>query len=256
MRSPIRFHACAPAATLFATLATLALLATPCPARASEALFLHWNDCTLGSSATSDLAFDCSVDTGSHDLYVAFSLDSALIDVVALRVVIDIQHQSAVLPPWWELAPDGCRYGSLVQSAQFEGGTACQDFWAGAGSFDMPPPFVAGVPGGDPSRARIRFTIGVPSNEARTLNSTTAKYYAARLMLENDGTTSCLGCMEGACMVLNSIEIVRLGRDPVVLTAPGPGQANWVTWQGGGGASCSAVPVRSVTWGQVKSLYR
>ncbi len=257
MKSPFRNPpvVSAAAACVAATLLVLAA-SIPRDCAAAEALYLDWNDCVLGTSATSDFTSSCAADSGSQDLYVAFSLDTPLTDVVAIRVVVDLQHQAGSLPPWWQLAPDGCRFGGLVQSAQFDGGNACGDYWAGAGSFDMPPPFFVGLPGNQASRARIQFTIGVPSDQARSLPSTTTIYYAARLMLENIGTWSCVGCMEGACLVLNSIEIFRPGLDPVVLTTPGPDHANWVTWQGGGSADCTAVPVRAVTWGQIKSLYR
>jgi hypothetical protein len=42
----------------------------------------------------------------------------------------------------------------------------------------------------------------------------------------------------------------------VQLSAPGLGEANWATWQGGAEATCAAVPVRAVTWGRLKGLYR
>ena len=42
----------------------------------------------------------------------------------------------------------------------------------------------------------------------------------------------------------------------VTLETPGPSGANRATWAGGSGADCSAVPVRSSSWGRLKSLYR
>jgi len=88
-------------------------------------------------------------------------------------------------------------------------------------------------------------------------------YYGARLNLSNAGTvapqTVCEGCLGSACLVLNSVLIQRqpgaAGGD-VLIGQPGPGDANFATWRGGSDAGCRAVPVRAVTWGQVKSLYR
>jgi hypothetical protein len=104
-------------------------------------------------------------------------------------------------------------------------------------------------------------TVGVPSLEARALDAVTV-YHSTRIRLLNDkssGSFSCLGCNAGACLVLNSIAVRRLPGAPggdLVLTVPRAGNGNRVTWQGGQGADCSAVPVRRTTWGLVKSLYR
>ena len=59
--------------------------------------------------------------------------------------------------------------------------------------------------------------------------------------------------------MLNSIIIGRQDGSPggnFFLQTPGPGEANWARWQGGGGANCAAVPVRNRAWGQLKGLYR
>ena len=59
--------------------------------------------------------------------------------------------------------------------------------------------------------------------------------------------------------MLNSVIVKRqpgtAGGD-VILGEPGPGNANWATWQGGSGANCATVPARAVTWGRLKGLYR
>jgi hypothetical protein len=87
-------------------------------------------------------------------------------------------------------------------------------------------------------------------------------YYAARLTVRHTktvGDMACSGCLDGACLVLNSILVGRLagssGGDYTLQTA-GSGDANWARWQGGGGANCAAVPVRNRAWGQLKGLYR
>jgi hypothetical protein len=59
--------------------------------------------------------------------------------------------------------------------------------------------------------------------------------------------------------VLNSIEVERTAGAPggnILLQSPGPGNANWAQWNGGQGADCALVPVRKVTWGRVKGIYR
>ena len=59
--------------------------------------------------------------------------------------------------------------------------------------------------------------------------------------------------------MLNQVKLLRGGKSiptEVTLETSGPSHANWVTWRGGSGADCAAVPVRARTWGQIKSLYR
>lgn len=76
---------------------------------------------------------------------------------------------------------------------------------------------------------------------------------------KSSGTGSCAGCLAPACLVLNGITIRRLPGAPggdVIISSVGAGNPNWVTWRGGAGADCSLVPVRAVTWGRIKTLYR
>jgi hypothetical protein len=74
------------------------------------------------------------------------------------------------------------------------------------------------------------------------------------MYLGDANSGACAGCSTGACIVLNSVELVRLPGaigGNVTLTTPG---SNFATWQAG--AACVTVPVRNRTWGQVKALYR
>ena len=75
----------------------------------------------------------------------------------------------------------------------------------------------------------------------------------------NPTTSSCAGCTDGACIVLNSIQLTQ----PIGVgdyTISNPILRNWVQWQGGAttitGGCPLATPTRSTTWGSVKSLYR
>ena len=40
------------------------------------------------------------------------------------------------------------------------------------------------------------------------------------------------------------------------LTDTAPSGRNFITYQGGSGATCATVPAMNRTWGQVKALYR
>jgi len=178
-----------------------------------------------------------------------------------------MQHSAVSLPDWWRLDPSGCRWDmsnpALAVAANFPGKSACVNMWQGAATpaIAQLADYIPGQPGGAASQARIKVTASVLPPDARSLDAT-SMYYAARIIIKNSHTLSapaCAGCDGAACLVLNSILIGRLagstGGD-YFLQTPGASDANWARWQGGNGADCTSVPVRSRAWGQLKGLYR
>lgn len=261
---PARVRRAPPIPFPLLALALACALAGPAPA--AEGLHLTWDDCAQGV-ATSNKTFACDVNSGEHELYVAFTMPQAADKVVAVEIVVDVQHSSATLPDWWHLEPNGCRWAmnefNILAFPTFPGRTACTNMWEGAVTPAIAElaGYIPSQPGGAASQARIKVTASVLSTDARTLNDTDM-YYAARIVLRNnrtEGAGACPGCEGAACLVLNSILIGRLngavGGD-LFLQTPGAGEANWALWQGGSGANCAAVPVRNRAWGQLKGLYR
>jgi len=250
-----------PAAALLAA----TLLACCLPAglsRAAEALYLTWNECALDGLAVHDRTSVCGVNTGGQDLFVAFRMPFASDSVLGLEIVVDVQHSAATMPDWWMLASDGCRAGALQVSFDFTTNPVCADFFLGNASGGLQGYYVR-EPRGGTNQARMKLAGAfLPAFGYASLNADDL-YYGAKMSLLNVNTVSpgpvCPGCFGGACLVLNSILVRRqpgaAGGD-VYLTTPGPANANFATWQGGTGASCAAVPARSVTWGRLKSLYR
>jgi len=244
-------------------LAVLLPLTAARPANAAEAIYLHWNDCPLGPAMASDLADDCTNNSRRNSLIASFTLGTPVDSVLAAELTIDVQHADNPLPAWWQFGTSPCRAGALKANADFTGLIACEDLWQGLAVGGLQQ-FTVGQPRGLQSQARIRVALAVTFDKARTLNATST-YYAAHIVLEDTlstGPGTCLGCGRPACLVLNTI---LLGRPPrpagapsgdVLLEIPGALHGNWVTWQGGAGASCDAVPVRRRTWGEVKSIYR
>jgi hypothetical protein len=57
---------------LAAALVACALAARP--AAAAEGLYLTWNDCYQGGTATSDRGFACGSNSGQNELYCAFTM--------------------------------------------------------------------------------------------------------------------------------------------------------------------------------------
>ena len=239
-----------------------ALLGPPA-ARAAEGLYLTWNDCWQGAVMTSNLAFACDTNLGESELYCAFTMPQATSNVVAVEIVVDVQHSSAGLPDWWQLGPGGCRGEvtqlNLIAAADFPGRSACLNMWQGAPSATAGMPvYIPSEPRGAASQARIKVTASVLAGDARSVDGS-SMYYAARVILKHNktvGSPSCVGCGEAACLVMNSILIGRLPGPDITLQIPGPSDANWALWQGGAGANCAAVPVRNRAWGQLKGLYR
>jgi hypothetical protein len=245
--------------------AALALaLAALAPARAcaDAALYLAWNDCRPSGNAISNYDFSCDTEAGFEELFCAFSLPFATgADVLGVIAVLDLQHSAATLPDWWRLAKAGdCRSGYLSTSGDFTRNADCVDPWLGQAVAEVQG-YDVGQPHGGAGQARIKVACGVVPSLARTLDATRV-YYGIKLVIQNTYSTGsgvCAGCRETACLVLNSIEIKRTQGAPggdLFLETPGPNQGNWARWQGGVGADCGLVPVHSVTWGRVKSLYR
>ena len=220
---------------------------------------MAWDDCQLSSGANRDNPFACSTNLGSGSLYCSFSCAQPIDQVVGLELVVDVQGADPSLPDYWRLGPfPDCRHDLLAASLDYSATTMCTDpAFAGALIQD----YVEGQPHGLTSQARIKAVAFLPSPQTRTF-STDSTYLAIRLVLSYDRTQNvgfCTGCTSSACLVFNSVLVRRVSGAPggdVMLVQPGPGNANWTTWRvSAGGADCASVPVRNVTWGQVKSLY-
>jgi hypothetical protein len=225
------------------------------PAIGSEALFLSWEDCGPAPGSSQLITGACG-DGPPVPLYCAFQVPVAIDGVLALEMVIDVQHSDAALPSWWRFDPGGCMEWRLLADTQFGGvSSTCTDPWNG-GAFALVQDYLVGQPGNDPSRARIKLVTAIPSPSAVVLASDVV-YHGARLLLPA-GEVACQGCGQAACLVFNSILIRRLPGSPggdVYLETPAPGDGNWAHW-GGTGSACSAVPATGTSWGQIKALYR
>ena len=251
----------------------VALLGLARPVGAAEGIFLSWDNC--GAGANANKTFACDTDDGQQVLFCEFTMPQAADSVVAVEIVIDIQHASSTLPDWWRFDEGGCRVGTILSADAEFAGTGCTDMWLGAkndggmvvGGF---ADYITSQPRGQASQARLRVALAVTTQYAVTLDGTT-RYAAARVIIRNDktaGGSGCPGCVEPACLVLNQVLIGRvagsedfceqtpLPQSDFCLVTPGAVNANWATWQGGAGANCAAVPVRKRTWGEIKSLYR
>ncbi|MEO5618818.1 MAG: hypothetical protein ABIS67_13710 [Candidatus Eisenbacteria bacterium] len=224
-----------------------------------EALRMAWDDCPTSPGASINRLFTCDTNIGSSALFCAFSVLQPIDQIIGLEIVVDVQHSLSSLPDYWRLGPSPqCRHDMLSASVDFSAANECASpGFTGAVLQD----YLITEPRGLQSQARIKAVVFVPSPETRSVANDTT-YHAVRLVFSHDRTVNvnvCTGCASPACLVLNSVTVRRVkgafGGD-ITLSGPGPGNANWAFWRSVVGADCSLVPVRTLTWGSVKSLYR
>jgi hypothetical protein len=238
--------------TLLIAGALLALTASM--ASAQGGINLSWTDC--GSTGAAALTNACT-NNAAKGILVGSAIAPAPMDQLnGMAAVLDVQTNVALLSQWWHTETGGCRVGAITGSFDFTGGPfTCADAWAGlaSGGISVTPGF------NGPNRDRIRLVCAIAGSTA--IDDVTENYYFKLSVggAKSAGTGSCAGCLDGACIVFNSILITQpAGVGDYTLANPILRQ--FVTWQGGGanvtGGCPQATPTKSATWGSVKSLYR
>ena len=238
-----------------AVLLTAVLTLCPRPVAADATLALGWQGCLSGGGFANQ-AFGCGSTTNQIPLVPSFTLEQPVDSVYSLELVIDLVHSVDPLPPWWRMDPGQCREGQIIADADLAT-SGCSDPWQSLGAAVVQG-YTANQPFGASNHARILVAVVVPSDQARSLLAG-VDYAACRVLIKSGNTNICTGCSEGACLVLNSIQLHRLpgsSFEEVVISSAAPSGSNWARWQGGAGADCATVPVRRRTWGAIKALYR
>jgi hypothetical protein len=118
------------------------------------------------------------------------------------------------------------------------------------------------LPAGSTNRWRVKGVFALPAGDARiTAIPEGIEVYSFKANINNAktvGPSSCTGCNDGVCIVLNQIHIgqpVASGGSSINVISPAV--RNYATWQGGIGVDCyTATPVKNTTWGAVKAIYR
>ena len=221
---------------------------------ASAQINLNWQDCVLSGVVGSNRIFACASNSGNNALISTFIAPAGVTALLGGDVVMDMQTAGATLPDWWNFG--GCRAATaLLFSTDFSGVPVggCDDVFGPAlgGGFNFPA-----FGGANRQRFKHGFALaqGFPAIVAGH------EVYFSRIVILNAGTVGgCAGCLTGACIVLNQMNVVQ---DPV--THPGgdfsytlPATRQHVTWQSGGGVDCPGVtPARKTSWGTIKTLYR
>ena len=247
-----------------------------CASLAHAQLNIAWNNCITQGTAAADKAYACdgSGNGPPFRAVMSFIAPANLDHFVAISAGLDVRSSSLpTLPDFWKLGVGECRDGNFSFPISLTGigtGTTgvCRNPWAGGqlgGGFLYSSETRITEIGPVPAPGWGRMTLALArADEAQLIQG--QQYVAGAFTLDtfNDvdsGTGVCAGCALPACIVFNSLELNQSvgspGGDIIILT--GAAVRNFITWQGGavGGNGCPLeVPVRNVTWGRVKSIYR
>ena len=241
------------------------LLVSSTQADAAAGVHIRWDHC-LADAGVMDKAFACNTNTGTEKLFGGFQLGTDLAHVSGNEIVVDIASAGSTLPAWWQFKnPGTCRLSALtLVIAEIPDGPNCpnwdQDYASGSiGAYKI------GIRG--TTTARDVAVLAVPSEVLQDLFGG-KDYYAFSLYISHTssvGTGACGGCLTPVCIYLNSINVTTpFLADNRKLSGPSNGvDADFVTWQGGGGVVAGAVigcpaatPTKQRTWGSMKALYR
>lgn len=249
---------------LSATLLTLAA-----PLAMAGGIDFAWDACA-SNGGTASTVFPCADPSGLVNAYGTFVSDVTLTNIfTAIDAVIDLQTDAPVLTPFWDIqtavSPSSCNNAVLLNKARSAGncGGAANLWGPGGGAattnIGYGPQF-----GGVPNRGRIVAGVFRSAASPTTVNAGT-NYWGFELQFLTGSATeaggSCSGCTGGATLVLNEIKLssisdARTGIEAPAVVITNPGSVGNCVSAGGATTPCSATPVKSKTWGTLKSLYR
>ena len=240
---------------------------------------LRWDNC-YSDGGVVNKTFACDTNAGSERLVMSFVLDSPKTDVSGMEIRLIFVSAGATVPAWWQFRnPGSCRSTSLTFSTTLPPGSAnCLD-WGSGNEIGGIGAYTLQSPGGLTTATAV-LAAAVPSSSLASLNAN-QEYFIGSLGINHAktvGTGACGGCDVPMCIVLDRLRVTSpIPSSDLTLRDPAFGtDSNFARWQNGRETnvqivncegqnfgcyhsySCvlSTTPVRSSTWGQVKSLYR
>ncbi len=238
------------------TVAALCLTAS----LASAQINFYTNDCGQGTTQGNTVTNTCLSNSGTAFTSYCSMVMPAVTEVgfVGSIGVIDVMTMAATVDDWWR--QDTCRQTGFGLVADNTMGGTCPTLWDVVPGAGANLGSIYGVHGNN----WIRFVLGqvLVATNAYDLTgdgvTETSVFKFTVLKSKSVGTGACAGCTDGACLVLNEINLQTLTDTPATfLRLTTPITNNFVNYNSFTGASCpSAVPTRNRTWGAVKSLYR
>jgi hypothetical protein len=233
-----------------------ALLALSASMATAGGVNLSWTDC--GAFGQDSRTSACTNNAIKGALYGSAIAPTPINFLNGQTGTVDLQTTGASLSNWWQMGAGGCRVGAFTVSMDFTTDTGnCFDIWGGGAS-----PGSNYAPGWcGPNRARLKATGAVASPLAADDATEMYLWKMSFLGSKTFGGTACVGCLDGACFVLNDQFLTQ------PLNSPGgdvhinnPLLRQHVSWQASGasipGGCPGGTPTKNATWGSVKSLYR
>lgn len=235
-----------------------ALLAMTSTAALASGVDLAWNHCFGQTGAAETRTSACAVTTGAQAMYASFNPPAGIARLEGIEVYVDYQVAGGSLPCWWNFATGQLRNTNLVTlpvsptDSNGDPTVLCGNhYFLANGAAGGGGGIVTGV-----DRGQLKGIGAIAAGTGLPV-AAEAQQYGMGFRFTNLNTgAGCLGCLDPACFVLNTINLTSLGVPNVVLQ--NPTQRNYVTWQGNAaGTNCpGATPARNATWGSVKALYR
>lgn len=228
-------------------------------------LNLAWDHCASDGGLQAK-ASACLTNAANNILVGSFVPIVDIAGVTGIECVLDvlIGDGTSPIPPWWDMAGIGACRNTFPPALSVTGvplGPAiyCTDWASGSAAGGLAAYAVGGnVPPAN-ALAHRRMVIGfaVPTASAADLLST-QEYFGFNVLISNIktvGTGACAGCLEPACIVFNSLNIVPGTNQTQRVQAGTSAGSNFATWQTAA-PNCQLVPTKRTTWGGVKQLYR
>jgi hypothetical protein len=229
------------------------LMVAPGGLAMAEGINLSWNDC--GVTGAASMFHDCGNQSAVSELYGSFVPPPGITQFQGMEARLLISGPNG-LPDWWHFQFLGCRDTSeFIIDSDYSASECVNAF--------TQPTVKQGYAAAllSPDRLLVRILITVADEDTAALDAA-REYFAFRVRIKNaaPGTGSggpCLGCEVPVCLTLASVELLQpppVNNNPLLTD---PVNRAHVTWQSDIVERCPfTVPVKSATWGQVRSLYR
>jgi hypothetical protein len=235
------------------------LLVVAAPMAMAAGSNISWATVCWTQSPISLQTFACNVNSSTAayqwPLTLSFKIDSEMTDMVGIEFTLEGQSEATDMPDWWKVgdAVTDCRVNMMTFASDMTGvaDETCVDWTAGQ-AFN-----VFGYTW-DTNRGHIIAGTAISADVPFDMMGD-VEYYAGQFKLKNSktvGTGACTGCGLGYVIGNTLLTIAGLSgrRDDLYEPLAGGNQCLW--WQNTT-VPCNGVPTRpSITWGQVKNLYR
>lgn len=250
------------AATAFALALACALTARPAGAATDVgATFLSWWACPGDRNAAPGVPFDCIANSGTvYTLIGTFVLDQNVPNAVSMDADVNFAFTGeASVPHFWQIDLGGCNPTSftLVKGMPDQCG-GHQNAFCNGDSNQCDLVYSAFVfPNSNTMRLSITVGRGIGSPVDLVAGQ---RYFAFAIDIPMVGAAGCLGCTAPTAIGFSDATIYSIDdqgnlRPPVRVTATFPG-ANACATANDGYSECQTVPVRRMTWGRLKQMYR